>query len=242
METNNMDDILNIIGMGFPKTESQLKDFDSIYLDYKFKADPKKIDPKKILNKIREEQTVITKIDYHKRTVLAAEIVFKLRNEYTLGHLKLHKLIYLCQQTTNMKLHTNFLRQAMGPYDPKLMRSIDSQLSKHKWFKFTKGDFPQYKPLENIGGHKEWFERYFSEQLRDIDVLIDLFRKFKSDEIELIATLYQCWLDAISEKQLVNIETLSFRLYSWSIDKKKFKKEDISRAIEWMEEQGITPK
>src|SRR4051812_32594249 len=77
----------------------------------------------------------ITNVDYYRRTLLAAEIIHSLHGEMTLGHLKLQKLIYLAQRTEHINLPVNFLKQAMGPYDPRLMRSIDKQLLEKKWFK-----------------------------------------------------------------------------------------------------------
>ena len=112
MENSDYEDFFGGIGFGFPENEGQLNTFNRNFEDYSFKGDPTKIDPLKILKKIEKPEKV-TKVDYHKRTVLAAEIVYKLQEEGTLGHLKLQKIMYLCQHTMEMSLHTNFLRQAM---------------------------------------------------------------------------------------------------------------------------------
>src|SRR5690606_12000267 len=110
--------------------------------------------------------------------------------------LKVQKLMYLSQHTVNMSLHTNFLKQAMGPYDPHLMRSIDKKLYENGWFQYTKGDFPQYKPLEKMGEHRSWYERYFENEIPSINELINTFRKVKGEKIELVATIYACVLEA----------------------------------------------
>jgi hypothetical protein len=95
-----------------------------------------------------------THVDYYRRTLLAAEIVCELHQEMTLGHVKLQKLIFLSQRTENIRLPVNFLKQAMGPYDPRMMRSIDKQLLVKKWFQFFPAEKLKYKPLENAGQHK----------------------------------------------------------------------------------------
>ena len=153
--------------------------FRQIYDDYEFKSRPEVINAKKILSEAKRKETPITAKDYHKRTVLAAEIVYQLQNEWSLGHLKLQKLMFLCQNTTGMAIHTNFLKQAMGPYDPILMRSIDSQFRKNKWFNYNQKYRQKYQPLEKVGGHKEWYEKYFAEYLSDIDFIIDTLENSK---------------------------------------------------------------
>lgn len=232
-----MDSYWKSIGFAFPETERDLDSFEKNYSDYAFKGDAGKIDPKEILNSVRK----VTNIDYHKRTVLAAEIVYQLQNEYTIGHLKLQKLIYLCQHTLDMSLHTNFLKQAMGPYDPHLMRSLDSQLLKNCWFKFTAGDFPQYKPLSKAGEHREWYYKYYNDQLDGIDQIIDLFRKEKSDFVELVATIFACWSKAKKNSQLINERLIITMVYNWSKYKQKFTEEDITKAVVWMEDKGVIP-
>lgn len=183
-----------------------------------------------------------TNVDYYKRSVLAAEIVWQLHKEPTLGHLKLQKLIYLCQQTAEMQLPTNFLRHAMGPYDPKLMRSIDKQLKLKKWFEFRQGELLKYKPLEKAGEHRNDYIKYFSAESESIQFLIDTFKTIKSDIVEIVATLYAC-LNKMQHEKLVFSEPLLIqRFYEWSEEKKKFSEKEISRVFSRMKETGIIPK
>ena len=237
MEDNNMDIYFGSIGIGFPKDEQQLANFDRVYKDFEFEGNEDVIDPMEILRSIRP----VTNIDYHKRTVLAAEIVFQLQNEVTIGHLKIQKLMYLCQHTSEMSLPTNFLKQAMGPYDPALMRSIDKKFIDNKWFKYTPGDFPQYKPLEKVGGHRIWYERYFNSEISAIDRMIDTFRRTKGDKVELVATIYECVLQAKKRKQIISDNLIVNMVYAWSKHKEKFTVETIKKAHTWMQEKGIYP-
>jgi len=237
-----MDNYFGSVGIGFPENEEQLELFNRLHVNYQFRGNKEAIDPTAILKSIKSETKTITGIDYHKRTVLAAEIVFQLHKENTMGHLKLQKIIYLCEHITDMSLHTNFLKQAMGPYDPSMMRSIDKQLRKNKWFNFTPDNFPLYKPLQNAGEHQTWYKRYFSEQSADIDFLIETFRKSKSEKVELVATIHACWLEAIEKKMIISNSLLIKKVYEWSKIKEKFSESRIQRAIEWMNETGIKPK
>ncbi|TQO36472.1 type I restriction enzyme S subunit [Arenibacter algicola] len=241
MGNSKIDNLFGAIGFGFPENKEELKSFDEAFEDYPFQANIQKINPKKILADIKKSKTEITKVDYHKRTVLAAQIVYKLQGEYTLGHLKLQKLMYLCQHTTSMSLHTNFLKQAMGPYDPNLMRSIDKQFKVNQWFEYSPKDYPKYKSLARVGGHKDWYERYFEKQLFDIDFLLEKFRTYKTDQVEIIATVFGCWKEALEYNELINNELIIKKFYMWHKDKAKYDKERINSAIEWMKTEGICP-
>lgn len=241
-DTDDLNDLFNSIGFGFPESSEQLSEFNKVYENYSFKANANKIDPGRILESVEPSKSnAVSNVEYHKRTVLAAEIVYRLQNEWSLGHLKLQKLIYLCQNAMNMPIHANFLKQAMGPYDPKLMRSLDNQFEQRKWFKFQTNDFPKYIPLEKAGEHKIWYERYFQKNSSKVDFIIDEFRDMKTADVELVATIFASW----TEKQNLGVEisddVLIDAVYGWSKEKAKFKKEDIEQSIEWMKKKGITP-
>ena len=182
-----------------------------------------------------------TNSDFFKRTVLAAEIIDQLKDENTLGHLKLQKLMYLCQHTTRMNLQTNFLKQAMGPYNPRLMRSIDKQMKIKNWFEFAKDKFPKYQPLENAGEHTQWYNRYFTHQKSQIDSIINIFRTAKSHQVELVATIYACCLESKKNKEIISKVTIVNKVYAWSKDKEKFSEQQITSAHTWMQEKGIYP-
>lgn len=242
MENEANMETLNSLGFGFPQTSEEISLFREAYNDFDFKANPSKIDPNKILKSIRKPSTQVTKTDFHKRTVLAAEIVFQLHKEWTMGHLKLQKLIYLCQNALNMSVHTNFLRQAMGPYDPALKRSLESQFKKNKWFEFRSDSKQKFWPLEKVGEHRTWYERYFNNEQDSISNLLVLFKNMKSDRVELIATLYSCWAKAIEKGEMISNDLLVKRVYEWSPEKEKFTRKDILEAIDWMNQNQIYPR
>jgi len=236
---------LSEMGLTFPSNEEELIAFDKQSENYDYELSEDSIDPFKILKECEVQYREVkkaTNVDYHKRTVLAAEIVYQLENDNSLGHLKLQKLMFLCQQTSKMNLHTNFLKQAMGPYDPILMRSIDSQFKKRGWFKFSHENFPKYQRLDKCGEHKEWFEKYFIVESHNITFVIETFRKFTTKQIELVGTIYACWQKALANKSIVSDQLLIRDVYEWHKSKKdKFSESQIIAAIGWMNEKGVFP-
>jgi type I restriction enzyme S subunit len=198
----------------------------------------------RLVLKTQSVEPVLSTLNYssNKLLTLAAEIVWQLHTQPTFGHLKLQKLIYLCQKTADMKLPTNFLKQAMGPYDPALMRSLDIALKENQWFEYQQGDRLKYKPLNKAGSHKANFNKYFANDLTDIQFLIDNFKSLKSEIIEIVATLYACLDTILASKSIYSEALLLQRFYEWSDAKEKFNENEVKRVFKRMVEIGLVPK
>lgn len=201
---------------------------------------PKEV--KKTTKKVKASPIKLNPLDVYKRTLLAAEIVFQLKETFTLGHLKLQKMLYLCQEIENMALPMNFLKQAMGPYDNQLARSLDKQFETKKWFKYHREASLKYQPLEKCGQHRDDFNKYFENQLEELNYLINKFSKFTSTQIEAVATLYACWKEAIDNNELLNDKLIIIKFYNWSKEKEKFQEDNLVKALTWMRNNGIEPK
>ncbi len=238
---NDQDDLLGSLGLIFPQNSYQLQNFKVIYADYQYKANEAAINPNRILKKIAFDNLEVTGVDFHKRLVLAAEIVHQLQEDAHMGHLKLEKILYLCMNVNHISFYANFLKQAMGPYDPTMIRSLDKQFEKNRWFRYNYDSFPKYTPLEKVGQHKLWFNRYFANQVSDIGTLIDTFRIFSGNQIELVATVFECWKEILEDKMQFSIDLITEKVYAWSEAKAKFSTTQITNAVSWMEDKGIYP-
>ena len=172
---------------------------------------------------------------------LAAEITFQLHTEPTFGHLKLQKLIYLCQQLKHMDLAADFKQHAAGPYDPVMARYLDKKFKDHEWFSYDPQRDLKYKPLSRCNDHRSAFNKYFAKDVTAIYDLIGLFRTSKSDHIEIVATLFACWLRLLENKQSVTEEQLLKDFYAWSDEKKEFSQNEVLNGLKWMKQNSIVP-
>ncbi len=254
IDQSKIDHVLASTGFLFPRTEEELDTFNKLYSDEDYELKDYKINPDKLI-KCSEQNKKVTsqklsfesnKKTYFKRAVLAAEIASQLYKEPTFGHVKFQKLMFLCENIKGMNISYQYSKQAAGPYDNKFMHSIDYEMKRQKWFEVKKeksGSIIKYVfvPLENFDGHKKYYKHYFATIEEKIQWFIDTFRKEKTDKVELIATLYACWMELIGNRQIVNEATLLSLLYSWSEEKKKFSEDSAKKAIHWMKENGITP-
>ena len=159
---------------------------------------------------------------------------------------KQEKLMFLCEKHLGLeeKLQRHYYRQAAGPYDPKTRRSIETNFKKQKWFDVDRssGKGVKYRPLDNFGSHKKYYDRYFGGQHNNIQQIIDVFKTAKTVQCEIVATLYSAWKDFLdngqnpTDDQLVN-EVLNH----WHKEKKKIASERWYRAIGWMRKKNLYP-
>lgn len=182
---------------------------------------------------------------HFKRSVWAAEIADRLCNEPTFGHVKMEKMIFLTEHLCGVDIGSNYHRDAAGPYDNRAIRSIDSQLKKQNWFEACRNDkgYYHYTPLVKRGGHKEYFNKYFSDVQADFDKVINIFRNWNTERCEIVATLYSAWKDiASAQKTYSDEDIINEVLNNWHESKKRISIERWQLALKWMKEKGFEPK
>ena len=206
---------------------------------------------KKGLNQIqasfKKKEMQLSKAFFFKRVVLGAEIVYNLHNERTFGHVKFMKLMYLCEQVSNMKLAVRYVKQAAGPFDARFMHSIDREFIRLKWFDVkvnSEKSFKTYEyiPDEKIMSYKTYFNKYYSNDNEGIEWLLKTFGKPPTKKVELVATIYS-WLDEfIKKNEEFSTEILIEKVFDWSVEKKKkFTRTNIINAHNWMIENRLIP-
>lgn len=180
---------------------------------------------------------------YFRRSVLAAEITDRLCEERTFGHVKMEKLIFLTEHLCHVDIDSHYHRDAAGPYDNRALRSIDSQMKKQKWFEAKKEDKGyRYLPLQNRGGHKKYFEKYYADVMPMFEKIIDTFKTSSTEQCEIVATLYSAWDDLLHSRQsFTDDEILNEVLNNWNETKKRIKRSRWQAALDWMRANGFVP-
>lgn len=178
------------------------------------------------------------------RSVLAAEIIDQLHEEPTFGHVKFEKMLFLVEHLCEVDTGSTYHRQAAGPYDNKALRSIDSQLRKQQWFDARKesGRY-RYVPLHKQGGHKTYFDRYFSGISANLIKILATLRTLDTEKCEIVATLFSAWNDLLCEKTTVSDDMIVHEvLHNWHESKKRISEDRWRNALGWMREKGFVPK
>jgi hypothetical protein len=179
---------------------------------------------------------------YFKDLVFAAEIASQLYYEPTFGHVKFFKIYYICDQVCNLRLNINPRQCAAGPFDPEVMGAIDTEFINKNWFSVTKGEYGfRYQPLKNCNDYKQYYLNYFSDVKDQVGHLISIFRRKNTDFCEKVATLFAVWKEELLRKNIITNDLLIEKFYQWSKEKRRFNREELILAIDWMEDNSIKP-
>lgn len=181
-----------------------------------------------------------------KRAVFAAEIVHQLHNDNRFGSVKHEKIAHLCELHLGLQadLDRHAYKEAAGPYDPKARRSVEKIFRQQKWFqaKKTDGGAIVYVPLEKAGCHSVYFDRYFGDRKLAIQAIMDLMRPLKTEQCEIVATLYAVWNDFLIDKVQPSDEQIVTSVLQWHPKKEKIAKDRWMAALPWMREKDLVPK
>lgn len=244
---DHIKEYINSVGLDFPTTEQELDNFERIYQDKKHIIPEGKVDPYDIIKKVKQKnEQQESKGKYFKRVVLAAEITYKCHFHRTFGRVKFQKLQYLCEQASNMKLQSNYLKKAAGPFDNKFIHTVGNEFKKLGWFNVEKVNNKGYEkvnftPLDNVDNYKQYYSRYFQQENEKIQYIINLFIESKTREVELVATIFYCWQEVKNEKSIFSNQLIIKKVYAWAKEKKKFSQDEIIKKISWMQVKGIYP-
>lgn len=196
----------------------------------------------RLVDTVAKASTTTANVHF-RRSVWAAEIADRLCEEPTFGHVKMEKMLFLTESICHIDIGSHYHRDVAGPYDPRALRSIDSQLKKQKWFdvkRTEKGN--RYVPMQNRGKHKIYFSRYYSTVLPTFEKIIDTFKTQNTERCEIVATLYSAWEDLLhSNKPFTDADIVNEVLNNWHESKKRISKERWLSAIQWMRENGFAP-
>lgn len=179
------------------------------------------------------------------RQLVAAEILAECHAEPTMGRVKLQKLLHLCEYHGQFgEMTGEYMRDAAGPFDRKMMFGVVSGLKKQKWFADVPSDKgTRYIPLEKFGGHRQYLEKLEGD-LGKMRELIRIFKTAKSSTCEIASTLYAAWNDFLLEGKNPSdaeiIEQASSAKY-WHASKEDIPSDKWPTALAWMREKGIIP-
>ncbi|MEM6939686.1 MAG: restriction endonuclease subunit S [Pseudomonadota bacterium] len=182
-----------------------------------------------------------------KRSVLATYIADTLCDHPTFGRVKFQKLLHLCEEHPEIQeVAGNYHRDAAGPFDTQMMRSVHSQITKPGWIVTSKRDGGKgtlYRRGENVDGYRDYFVRYFANRKVAIDDLLALLKAADTQQAEIVSTAFAARNDLLLEgKTPSDDEIVDLILNDWAESKKAISPDRWHSAVAWMREKGFTPR
>ncbi len=138
-------------------------------------------------------------------------------------------------------------RQAAGPLD-KLIYQVEEQAAQSQLYATQKETLKSgiekivYRPAAAIDRAADAGAAELGDKRAELDRLIGLLGGHKTEDLEIVATLYAVWNDALAEGQqpddgwLIN----EFRT-NWHKGKERFSPELLAKWLSWMREHRLVP-
>lgn len=184
------------------------------------------------------------------RVALAGLVVENLRNDYSLGQVKMAKILYLAESHLKINLMGKYLREIAGPLDQVMIyhekwgiksigyRESIFNLSSYK----TNGIVGErFVSGRNIAQYSQRAHRVFSDKIENIISLIKEFSPLNTEQSEIIATLYASWNDLLARGSEASDENIIADFWAWHPSKTRFKKERLLDALTWMKTRELIP-
>ena len=184
-----------------------------------------------------------------KRLAVAGLLVSGLHADVNFGRTKFVKLFYLADASIGSDLKMEYAREAAGPLDQRALYNskigIEALADRYQYFSVrSEGKFVRYLRRDNLDGLVRRAKQILGKnEVQEINRVIELFRDLKTEQAEIIATLYACWNDILLERPaLVNdaIITREF-LKHWHPAKSRFSRSRLAKALAWMRSNNMVP-
>jgi len=178
---------------------------------------------------------------------LSAYLVSKLASQRTFGRVAHMKLLFLADSHLGLNLMTEYHRHAAGPLDTSIYR-IEERAKREGLYSTSMEALKsgQEKVAYHIGARIDRSINAAKAALGasciELDRLIKLFEGRKTDDLEVVATLYAVWNDALAEGKVPDDNWLveEFR-GNWHEKKERFTPQVLHKWIGWMRENKLVP-
>lgn len=183
-----------------------------------------------------------------RRLATSAILIDALNGDIHFGRTKLAKLFYLADVHEDLNLATNYYREAAGPLDPRALYNanigIESLGRKYKLFFPEKhGAMFRYQVDTKFKQFIRSANHYLGNNTVGIKRIAELFRNLKTEQAEIIATLYACWNDFLIRKRTpTDSDIIDEFLRHWHSKKERFSKVRLFKALAWMRAHKLIPK
>ena len=181
------------------------------------------------------------------RTVLGGEVIHQLYGSPGFGHVKLMKAMVLLDLHVlpEVDLDTHYYRQAAGPYDNTLIRSLDSQFEQQKWYKAVpiSGGGARYERLPKAGSHQKYFPGYWATHQPEINRVLELLRPLSMRQSEIVATLYVAWNDLLLDGQTTppDARIIEESTTAWNESKMGISPEEWEWGLQFIRQNNLVP-
>lgn len=182
------------------------------------------------------------------RAAITCNIIKRMQHNQAFGRTFAMKLLYLSQQHIGFETHLEFEREAAGPFD-KWIYDFERDGIAAGWFGRVEKSLSnghtkiEYQVKSAIDEPVAFMNRVGSrEQRNELDRLFTLFADKKTEEAEIVATLFAVWNDFLLNGVSPTDEQIIQEVReNWHPAKAKFLPEQLKQWLVWLRDNNIVP-
>ncbi|MFY3034368.1 restriction endonuclease subunit S, partial [Achromobacter xylosoxidans] len=183
------------------------------------------------------------------RASIGCYTLSKLANAQYFGRTAAAKVMYLAQAHIGLDLNMKPEREAAGPLDPWIY-DFERQGQRRGWFEVNEKALAngkkktEYRCLSALSGPAANAETLMtSGQKAEFDRLLYALADKKTEEVEIVATLFAVWNDfLIDGVRPTDAQIISELRENWHERKARFTPAELGRWLHWLRKEGIVPR
>jgi len=183
----------------------------------------------------------------HPRAAVSGYVVSRLAPKRNFGRTAHMKYLFLAEARLGLILGGRYMREAAGPLDTGIYE-LEKQAEAAGWYThsvetLTSGNEKvSYKPGKVLDAIVEEGIAVLGPARAEMDRLIDLMGGLKTEQVEIIATLFAAWNDALLDGQTPDDDWMIKEVREhWHISKQRFTPGDLHKWLRWMRQNDVVP-
>lgn len=181
------------------------------------------------------------------RAAIGCYTISKMSQQPYFGRTAAMKMLYLAQAHVGLNLCFQPEREAAGPLDHWLYRFEDEGKQK-AWFKAVENTSNgkmkvKYQPGKMLAAQAALAESQLAqEQRKEFDRLLDLLSDKKTEEVEIIATLFAVWNDFLLDGHAPSDDEIVTEVReNWHVKKERFTPTLLRQWLGWLRRNNLVP-
>lgn len=183
----------------------------------------------------------------HPRAAVSGYVVSRLASKRNFGRTAHMKHLYLAESRLGLKLGGRYMRQAAGPLDTDIYE-LEKQAEAAGWYTHNVQTLPSgnekvsYVPGKALKALAEEGVAVLGDSRKEMDRLIDLMGDLKTEQVEIIATLFAAWNDALLDGHTPDDDwTVKEVREHWHASKQRFTPAELHKWLGWMRQNDVVP-
>jgi type I restriction enzyme S subunit len=178
---------------------------------------------------------------------LSCYLVDRLVAKPTFGRTTHMKLIYLADTHLGFDFQGEYVREAAGPLDKNIYQ-VEKQAEANGWYTHTLAPLKSgvekvtYHATDALAAKARQVAEELGDGRQDLDKLIALLGDKKTDDVQIIATLFAAWNDALLDGDSPSDDWIIREVReNWHVEKLRFTPDQLRHWLDWMRKNSLVP-